>query len=79
MTISESLANSPKTFTLSIEPTGERCFVHPYHLGTIEMVARQIAEQTFLERNKNGKPTTTVALVWPDRSKVAYYDGDWSR
>ena len=78
MTISKSLAASPKTFTLSVEPTGQRAFIHPYHLGTIESVARTCAEEIFANRNKHGKPTTTVALI-RERQFVAFYDGEWSR
>jgi hypothetical protein len=78
MTMAAYLASQPKTFTLSIEPTGGKAFVDGFHLGTDEQVARQIAEERFHGRNKHGMWTQTVALIY-DRKLVAVYDGTWSR
>ncbi len=69
------MTNSP--FILSIEPTGERSFIHGYHLGTDECLARKLAEEHFHDRNDAGFHTCTVALI-RDRRLVAVYDGEWS-
>lgn len=66
------------TFTLSIEPTGKPAFVHGFHLGTDEAVARKIAVEMFNARNNAGEHTTTVALIL-DRKLFAIYDGEWDR
>ena len=65
-------------FTLSIEPTGKPAFVHGFHLGTDESVARLVAEEMFHARNKAGNHTTTVALI-RDHKFISFYDGQWSR
>lgn len=65
-------------FTLSIEPTGGKAFVHGFHLGTDEAVAREIAVEMFHGRNKAGDYTCTVALI-RDNAIVDIYDGRWSR
>lgn len=64
------------TFTLSIEPTGKPCFVHGFHLGTHEAVARKIAEDAFHARNARGECICTVALI-RDRRVFDVYDGTW--
>jgi hypothetical protein len=73
-------------FCLSIEPVNGKTFVHGYHLGTIESVARQIAEKTFRTRNKlhpftdharNSYTTRTVALI-RDGKLFDIYDGTWA-
>lgn len=65
-------------FILSIEPTGGKAFIHGFHLGTDERLARQIAVEKFNARNAAGMWTTTVALI-RGRKLVAVYDGTWSR
>jgi hypothetical protein len=64
-------------FVLSIEPTEGQSFVHGFHLGTQEPLARQIAEERFHARNKAGMWTRTVALMRSGRM-VDCYDGRWS-
>lgn len=65
-------------FTLSIEPTGKPAFVHGFHLGTDEVVARKIAVEMFDARNKAGDWTCSVALI-RDRKLFAIYNGEWNR
>lgn len=65
------------TFTLSIEPTGQPAFQHGFHLGTIESVARQCAEDIFRNRNANDQLTCTVALI-RDRKIFDVFDGKWA-
>ena len=72
------MAASSSPFTLSIEPTGKSAFQHPFHLGTNEVIARQIAVEMFHGRNQAGDYTCTVALI-RDRKIVDFYDGEWSR
>jgi hypothetical protein len=64
-------------FVLSIEPTDGPTFLHGFHLGTDERVARQIAEGRFHGRNLSGCPTRSVALL---RDNVVFdvYDGEWA-
>jgi hypothetical protein len=64
------------TFTLSIEPVDGATFQHPFHLGTIEDIARKLAEETFHGRNAYGKHTITVALM-RDRKIIDVFDGQW--
>lgn len=66
------------TFVLSIEPTDGKSFVHGYHLGTDEAVARAIAAERFHGRNSCGMHTRTVALIRNGRL-FAVYDGEWSK
>ncbi len=61
------------TISLSIEPTGKPAFVHGFHLGTDEKLARQIAEEMFAGRNSRGEWTCTVALI-RDRKILAIYE-----
>jgi hypothetical protein len=63
-------------FLLSIEPTGGKSFLHGFHLGTDERLARMLAEERFHNRNAAGEHTCTVALI-RDRRIVAVYDGAW--
>jgi hypothetical protein len=65
------------TFTLSIEETAGNSFLHGFHLGTDERLARQIAEEVFNARVKYGQPIVTVALI-RDRKLVDVFDGTWS-
>ncbi len=60
-------------FILSIEPFDGAVYRHPYHLGTIEMVACQIAEEIFAARRN----IRTIALI-RDRKIVDVFDGKWS-
>lgn len=68
------MPNSP--FTLSIEPVQGKSFIHGFHLGTVEGVARQCAAEQFHGRNRNGAFTRTVALI-RDNKLVGVYDGEW--
>ena len=63
-------------FTLSIEPTGKSAFIHGFHLGTDEALARQIAAEMFTARNARKDWTCTVALI-RDRKIFDVFDGVW--
>ena len=64
------------TFCLSIEETEGASRLHGFHLGTIESVARSIAEETFHARVRHALPVVTVALML--NGKVFdVYDGRW--
>jgi hypothetical protein len=71
------MSSSP--FQLSIE-TEAGSYVHGFHLGTDERIARHCAEEIFSKRiPKIGKFIRTVALFRNDRSfKTDYFDGKWS-
>ncbi len=60
------------TITLSIEPIGKPAYQHGFHLGTIESVARQIAEEMFAAR----QDIRTLALI-RDRRIIDVFDGLW--
>ena len=62
------------TFTLSVEPIASPVYQHPYHLGTIEAVARTIAEDYFIANHRH---TRTVALMRGGHI-FDVYDGRWS-
>jgi hypothetical protein len=76
------------TFTLSIEPVDGASFVHGFHLGTIETIARDCARKIFSDRNMASNfykrdlnnhvmATRTVALI--RHGKIFdVYDGQWS-
>ena len=59
------------TYTLSVEPFEGNAYQHPYHLGTIEPVARQVAADIF-----DGRRMRTVALIF-NRKIVDVFDGEW--
>ena len=59
--------------TMSIEPVGKPAYQHPFHLGTIEPVARQIVEETFKAR----QDVRTIALI-QGRRILDVFDGVWS-
>jgi hypothetical protein len=65
------------TFILSIE-TNVRTYQHPYHLGTIESVARKCASDIFdhLKPQINGEYIVSVALI-RDGKLFDVYDGEW--
>lgn len=67
---------SNKTFELSIETSPGKSERHGFHLGTIEPIARQIAEEKFHARRKWGYPTVTVALT-RNGKLFDCYDGTW--
>jgi hypothetical protein len=65
-------------FTLSIEDQPGSSFRHPFHLGTIEQVARDCAERAYFDRVYSGQPVVTVALI-RDRKLFDCFDGfTWS-
>jgi hypothetical protein len=65
------------TFVLSIE-TDAGTYMHGYHLGTIESVARSCAEEAFKKmRPKIGTYIVSVALKHAD-GFFDVYDGQWS-
>ena len=75
------------TFTLSIEPVEGRSFMHPYHLGTIESVARDCAVNIFKSRNSSpyakdhkGRCMTvrTVALIKEGKMFDCFMGDKWS-
>ena len=58
-------------FVLSIEPMKGCTRLHPFHLGTIESVAKQIAEEIF-----KAQKARTVALM-KDHRIHDVFDGKW--
>jgi hypothetical protein len=58
--------------TLSIEPIGKPAYQHGFHLGTMEVVARQLAEEQFYAR----RDIRTVALI-RNRRILDVFDGKW--
>ncbi len=71
------MLNSNPTFVLSIEDTAGHSFQHPFHLGTDEKLARQIAVEKFQARVQYGLPVVTVALMRGNKM-VDCYDGVWA-
>jgi hypothetical protein len=69
------MSNSP--FTLSTETFDKHAYQHGFHLGTDELLARQIAEEKFHALRACGKPIITVALM-RDGRMVDCYDGAWA-
>lgn len=63
-------------YLLSIEPTGKKSYIHGYHLGTNEKIAREFAEYLFRARNNCNQFTTSVALMREGKI-VDVYDGAW--
>ncbi len=61
-----------QTITLSIEPIDKPAYQHGFHLGTMEVVARQIAEEIFGARHD----VRTVALI-RNRRILDVFDGAW--
>lgn len=71
------LDSFPITFTASIEFEQGVSFQHPYHLGTIEPMARRVVDDIFYARVGNGLPVLTIALKF-DGKIVDVYDGkEW--
>lgn len=66
------------TFTLSIEVESGRCVQHPFHLGTIESVARQCAVDVYNSRVKHWLPVVSVALMRGGKM-VDSYVGFWCK
>jgi hypothetical protein len=67
-------------FILSIEPVDGETYVHGYHLGTDERVARLIAAEHWQHPARNGKPIRTVALMRFENNQrriIDVYDGQW--
>ena len=67
---------SKQPFILSIETIAGKAFVHGYHLGTDEKLARQIAEERFHSRIANNLPVVTVAIM-RNYKMVDCFDGHW--
>lgn len=66
-----------QTFTLSIE-TDAGTYQHGCHLGTIERVARECAEEIFAKRiPKIGTRIVTVALI-REGKMFDCFDGRWA-
>jgi hypothetical protein len=71
-------------FLLSIE-TDAGVYRHDYHLGTVEGIARFIAEEYMAARTpRKGKAIFTIALLWQDETTdramiqdVLSSDGKW--
>ena len=61
-----------QTITLSIEPIGKPTYQHGFHLGTMEAMARQLAEEQFYAR----QDIRTVALI-RNRRILDVFDGKW--
>ena len=49
-------------FTLSIEPTEGKSYLHPFHLGTDGAIAREFAREVWTRVNKE-RGCVTVALI----------------
>ena len=65
------------TYTLSIE-TDAGTYQHGYHLGTIENIARSMAEHIFDSHTpRQGTVIRTVAVMLKGKM-VDCYDGKWS-
>ena len=60
-------------YTLSIETAPGQSKQHGFHLGTDEVLARQIAEGIFKCRVENGYPVVTVALKREGKLIDVYY------
>ena len=67
-----------KTFTLSIETAPGVSHIHGYHLGTIENIARQCAEDRYHCRANNGYPVVTVALIREGKLFDCYLGDRWA-
>jgi len=63
-------------FVLSIEDVPGHSYMHGFHLGTDERVARQIAEGIYHGRVKYGLPVVTVALMRSGKM-IDCYGGRW--
>jgi hypothetical protein len=62
----------PATYTLSIEPIDGESYQHPFHLGTIESVARQVAADLFYAPKMR-----TVALIFKGKIVDVFYGDEW--
>lgn len=61
------------TYTLSIEPINGTAYQHPYHLGTIEAVARDCAANHIFHAPK----MRTVALILNGKIFDVFYGDKW--
>jgi len=68
---------SRDTFTMSIEAPEGRSHMHPYHLGTIESIARTCAVDKFHAMTKCGQSVVTIALIRDGRIFDVYYGNGW--
>lgn len=59
-------------FVLSIEPMNGPTRQHPFHLGTIETIAKQLAEEIY-----KAQGARTVALKLNGRT-FDVFDGQWA-
>lgn len=68
------------TYVLSIEPTEGKSFRHGFNLGTDLAVAKTIAAEMYVARNKAGDFTRTVAIfeAGPTGDMVDVFDGTWT-
>jgi hypothetical protein len=66
------MLHSVPTYTLSIEPVNGTAYQHPYHLGTIESVARQVAADVFYAPKMR-----TVALIFKGKIVDVFYGDKW--
>jgi hypothetical protein len=65
----------PKTFTASVEFGEGQSFQYPWHLGTIESIARQCVEDIYARRLGAKALVRTIALVF-DGHIIDVFDGD---
>lgn len=65
-------------FVLSIETSSGVSEQHPFHLGTDERLARQIAVEKYNARVANGLPVVTVALMRDGRMVDCYVGDRWA-
>lgn len=68
----------PITFTASVETEEFNSFQYPYHLGTIETVARRCVKDIFHNRFQNSFPVLTVALKFDGHIIDVWDGGCWS-
>jgi hypothetical protein len=67
----------PKTFTALIETSEGKSFQHPWHLGTIEPIARYCITYIYESRLSAKFPVLTIALKF-DGHIIDVFDGeDW--
>lgn len=66
------MLNSAATYTLSIEPIDGAVYQHPFHLGTIESVARRVAADVFYAPKMR-----TVALIFKGKIVDVFYGDNW--
>jgi len=68
-------------FLLSIEPTEGTSFIHSFHLGTDERLAREIAIDIFKNRKwwpRVGYISVRTVALYRNGKMIDVYDGEWT-